>query len=168
MLVQVFHYSLHNTDHTERLVPAVWSQQWKHQLSCQSVEEQLTDAIECLILYVVLQAGCRGLGREVGNRWLTPARHLQRTVAAKTVTVVGILMVAEYLTYMLADHFHVSVVTNSFFLSLGIRLSIFHARESRILPTSSKPPLEEMSGESNSTRIFLSETISGREKLFSW
>lgn len=115
MLVQVFHYSLHNTGHTERLVPAVWSQQWKHQLSCQSVEEQLTDAIECLILYVVLQAGCRGLGREVGIRWLTPAGHLQRTVVANTVTVVGILMAAEYLTYMLADHFHVSVVTNSFF-----------------------------------------------------
>ena len=32
-----------------------------------------------------------------------------------------------------------------------------------------KPPLEDMSGESKSTRIFLSETISGREKsIFSW
>ena len=39
------------------------------------------------------------------------------------------------------------------YLSSGIRLPIFHARELRILPTSSKPPLEDMSGESKSTRI---------------
>ena len=38
-----------------------------------------------------------------------------------------------------------------------------------MLPISTRPPLDEMSGESKSTRIFLSETISGREKsIFSW
>ena len=74
------------------------------------IEEQLPYAVEGLAADVVLQTGHRGLGRKIGVRGLTPAGHLQCTVAAKSVTVVGILIAAEYLAYTLADHFHVSVV----------------------------------------------------------
>ena len=40
MLMQVFHHTLHDAGHAERLVPAARSQQWEHQLACHPVEEQ--------------------------------------------------------------------------------------------------------------------------------
>jgi hypothetical protein len=51
----------------------------------------------------------------------------------------------------------------------GMDCPIFHANVLRMLPTNNKPPLDDMSGALKSTRIFLPETISGREKsIFSW
>ena len=75
---------------------------------------------------------------------------LQRTVAAKLVAVVCILVPAEYLTDALAHHLHVSVMDEFLLAGIGNELP-------------------DLSGESKSTRIFLSETIPGREKsIFSW
>ena len=102
-------------------------------------------------------------------------------VAAKLVAVVCILVPAEYLTDALAHHLHVSVMDEFLFAGIGNELPdlpgqrVMHVADQhkttigRDVRRVEIKPLEEMSGESKSTRIFLSETISGREKsIFSW
>ena len=51
----------------------------------------------------------------------------------------------------------------------GMSRPIFHAREPCISPSNINPPLGDMSGALKSTRIFLPETVPGKEKsIFSW
>ena len=67
-------------------------------------DEQFPDLDQRFLVHMVLKPGHRRLGTQVGIRGLSPDTHLQRAVVPQTVTVVGILVSAHYLTHALAHH----------------------------------------------------------------